>query len=61
MRIPLEYLRGLFGPGVDTAMATLVAEREKRKRGEPSELMDTLISYVWEDNFKLDANARQVF
>ncbi|MBK7729906.1 MAG: respiratory nitrate reductase subunit beta [Gammaproteobacteria bacterium] len=61
MRIPLEYLRGLFGPGVDAAMATLVAEREKRKRGKPSELMDTLIAYVWEDNFKLDANARQVF
>ncbi len=60
MRIPVDYLKSLFGPEVEQAMATLTREREKRRRGEASELMDTLIAYVWEDNFRLGANTREV-
>jgi len=59
-RIPLTYLENLFGPDVNRALAVVEAEREKRKRGEPSELMDILIAYDWNDNFKLDATAREV-
>ena len=46
-RIPIEYLRSLFGPDVDAALATLKAEMTKRKKGEKSELIDTLIVYKW--------------
>ena len=46
-RIPLEYLRGLFGADVGDALKILEGERAKRQRGEPSELMDTLIVYKW--------------
>jgi len=59
-RIPLAYLENLFGPDVKRALATVEAEREKRKRGEASELMDILIAYDWNDNFKLGAKAREV-
>jgi DMSO reductase family type II enzyme iron-sulfur subunit len=59
-RIPVETLEGLFGPPVRAALATLEAERAKRKRGEPSELMDLLIAYDWNDMFKLDAPAGAV-
>jgi DMSO reductase family type II enzyme iron-sulfur subunit len=52
-RIPIETLEGLFGPRVRNALATVEAERAKRKRGEPSELMDLLIAYDWNENFKL--------
>ena len=48
-RIPLEYLESQFGPAVHTALATLKAELEKRRRGESSELLDTLILYNWKD------------
>ncbi len=51
-RIPTEYLRSLFGPEVDGALATLKAERGKAARGERSELMDILIAYRWIDMFK---------
>ena len=54
-RIPIATLEGLFGPQVRAALATVEAEREKRKRGEPSELMDLLIAYDWNESFKLDA------
>ncbi len=53
-RIPTATLEGLFGPRVREALATVEAERAKRKRGEASELMDILIAYDWNDNFKLD-------
>lgn len=53
-RIPREYLEDLFGPGVDAALETLVAERAKKSRGEPSKLMDTLIAFNHSDMFKLD-------
>jgi DMSO reductase family type II enzyme iron-sulfur subunit len=48
-RAPLEYLRELFGPGVDHALATVASEREKVAAGGDSELMDILISRHWED------------
>jgi len=52
-RIPVEFLEGLFGPGVKGAFATLDTEREKKSRGEASELMDTLIGYRHNEMFKL--------
>jgi DMSO reductase family type II enzyme iron-sulfur subunit len=52
-RIPIESLEGLFGPAVRDALATVEAERAKRKRGESSELMDLLIAYDWNESFKL--------
>jgi ethylbenzene hydroxylase subunit beta/complex iron-sulfur molybdoenzyme family reductase subunit beta len=48
-RIPPAYLESLFGPAVHGVLATLKAELEKRPRGEPSELLDTLILYHWKD------------
>jgi ethylbenzene hydroxylase subunit beta/complex iron-sulfur molybdoenzyme family reductase subunit beta len=51
-RIPTEYLRSLFGPEVDGALATLQEEMAKTRRGERSELMDILIGYRWHDMFK---------
>lgn len=54
MRIPPGYLESLFGPRVHTAMATLQAQRERRKNGQDSALMDLLIAYDWNDNFHLD-------
>jgi DMSO reductase family type II enzyme iron-sulfur subunit len=52
-RIPIEYLRGLFGPAVDHALAVLHAEMEKQRRGGRSEVMEILIAREWKDNFKL--------
>jgi len=52
-RIPYETLEGLFGPKVREALATVEAERAKRKRGEASELMDLLIAYDWNESFQL--------
>jgi ethylbenzene hydroxylase subunit beta/complex iron-sulfur molybdoenzyme family reductase subunit beta len=46
-RIPLEYLEGLFGPRVREVLALLEAEKTKKARGQPSELMDLLIVYKW--------------
>ena len=54
-RIPMATLEGLFGPKVKDALATVAAERVKRKRGEPSELMDILIAYDWNESFELGA------
>jgi len=54
-RIPTATLEGLFGPRVREALATVEAERAKRKRGEPSELMDLLIAYDWNESFQLGA------
>jgi DMSO reductase family type II enzyme iron-sulfur subunit len=50
-RIPTEYLESLFGPGVQQALDTLRGEMEKKRRGESSELIDTLIAYRWQDLF----------
>jgi DMSO reductase family type II enzyme iron-sulfur subunit len=56
-RIPVETLEALFGPAVQGALATLEAERARRRRGESSELMDLLIAYDWHASFKLDAGS----
>ncbi len=60
-RIPLAYLESLFGPRVKEVLDILHAERDKKKRGEKSELMDLLIAYNWNDNFKLAPQQREVF
>ncbi len=53
-RIPIEYLRGLFGKDVDQALATLTLEHTKRQEGKKSVLMDILIGHHWpQDFFKL--------
>ncbi|HND15116.1 MAG TPA: respiratory nitrate reductase subunit beta, partial [Pseudomonadales bacterium] len=49
-RIPLEYLEGLFGPRVHEVLELIKAEKEKKARGEASELMDTLIVYKWPED-----------
>lgn len=60
-RIPRDYLRELFGPGVDAALATLATEREKVAAGGQSELMDILISRHWEDLLgPFDANPAEL-
>lgn len=51
MRIPDSVLENYFGLDVHKALATLLAEREKKKRGQASELMDLLISRKWQDRF----------
>ncbi len=48
-RIPIDYLESQFGPEVRDALATLEAELQRRRRGEPSELLDTLIAYRWHE------------
>jgi ethylbenzene hydroxylase subunit beta/complex iron-sulfur molybdoenzyme family reductase subunit beta len=50
-RIPDEYLISLFGPAVMDALAVLRAELEKKRAGQPSELLDLLISRRWKDLF----------
>jgi len=59
-RIPLAFLEGLFGPAVGPALEKLAAERDKRRRGEPSELMDLLVAYDWHQSFALGSGAREV-
>jgi hypothetical protein len=47
----MEYLRSLFGEGVDQALGTLRQEMAKRRKvpKEPSELMDLLIARQWKE------------
>jgi len=52
-RIPLAYLESLFGPGVKKALATLEAERARKREGQASALMDMLIAYQHADMFRL--------
>jgi complex iron-sulfur molybdoenzyme family reductase subunit beta len=52
-RIPTEFLVKLFGPTVPEVLKTLGDEQEKKRRGEPSELMDLLIAYRHAEMFKL--------
>ena len=52
-RIAISYLESLFGKDVHRALATVEAEREKKKHGKPSELMDLLIAYDWNENFRI--------
>lgn len=48
-RVPLAYLKSLFGSDVEKALNTI--EEEKAKKGN-SELIDLLISRKWHDMFK---------
>jgi len=52
-RIPLSYLESLFGPNVKDVLDIIVAEKEKKRKGQSSELMDILIGYTNKDRFKL--------
>jgi DMSO reductase family type II enzyme iron-sulfur subunit len=52
-RIPLDYLKGLFGPAVTDALKTLGAEMQKRREAKPSELTELLIGYTAADRFKI--------
>jgi DMSO reductase family type II enzyme iron-sulfur subunit len=59
-RIPRAYLESLFGSAVGPALDALNRERAKRRRGDASELMDLLIAYDWNENFRLDPGEREV-
>jgi ethylbenzene hydroxylase subunit beta/complex iron-sulfur molybdoenzyme family reductase subunit beta len=48
-RIPPEYLESLFGKAVHGALSTIKAEMAKKRNGQASEVMDTLILYEWKD------------
>jgi len=48
-RIPMSYLESLFGPGVGAALKTLEGEIAKRRQGQPSEIVNTLIAYEWKE------------
>jgi ethylbenzene hydroxylase subunit beta/complex iron-sulfur molybdoenzyme family reductase subunit beta len=50
-RIPRSYLESLFGPDVSRVLDTLQAEIEKTRRGEKSEVLDTLIAREWKHMF----------
>ncbi len=52
-RVPMEYLRYLFGPEVDAALITMHEEMEKKQAGKPSELMDLLIAKDWKSLFNI--------
>ena len=52
-RIPIEYLRQLFGEGVDSALITLHFEMERKKEGKSSDLMDLLIAKDWKAMFNI--------
>jgi len=49
--MPASVLESYFGKDVHRALGVVIKERGKRKRGEPSELMDLLISRKWHDRF----------
>ena len=48
-RLPSEYLESLFGPEAGAARRTLEEHMARRRRGESSELLDTLIAYDWKE------------
>jgi len=51
-RIPMAYLRYLFGPEVEKAIATMQSEMTKVRSGGKSELMDILIAREWAGMFR---------
>ena len=53
-RIPISYLEELFGPETRSALKTLQAEMDKRKKTGKSELMDLLIAYKHEEMFRIE-------
>jgi ethylbenzene hydroxylase subunit beta/complex iron-sulfur molybdoenzyme family reductase subunit beta len=50
-RIPLDYLRSLFGDAVEGALERLRQERQKTRQGQRSALLDLLIGWRWPDDF----------
>ncbi|MBI4529355.1 MAG: respiratory nitrate reductase subunit beta [Deltaproteobacteria bacterium] len=48
-RIPMDYLRGLFGPEVDGAVGRLQEEIEKKRNKQDSPIMDVLIVRKWQE------------
>jgi nitrate reductase beta subunit len=52
-RIPMDYLRYLFGPEVDQAIITIMDEMDRKKEGKASELMDLLIAKDWKSLFNI--------
>lgn len=52
-RVPMDYLRSLFGPQVDEALRILARERESHRGGKRSELMDLLIAKDWKSLFAI--------
>jgi len=50
-RIPWQYLESLFGPDVHRVLSRLKMEMAKTRRGEKSEILDTLIAYQWKSMF----------
>ena len=48
-RIPISYLESLFGSRVGAALHALEGEIAKRKQGQPSEMIKTLIAYEWKE------------
>jgi DMSO reductase family type II enzyme iron-sulfur subunit len=56
-RIEPAYLESLFGKRVHQALATIEAERAKKKQGKPSELMDLLIAFDWNKSFAIPAQS----
>lgn len=60
-RVPASLLESLFGPRVREVLTTLERERARRRAGEPSELMDLLISRRWLDMLgPFDRHPREV-
>ena len=51
MRLPLEYLESLFGPGVDAALKRLRSEIADVRAGGRSEMLDTLTVFEWKSLF----------
>jgi len=52
-RVPVDYLRYLFGPEVDQALITMMDEMERKRDGKASELMDLLIARDWKSLFNI--------
>ena len=48
-RLPDSYLESLFGPRAGEARRTLENHLARRRRGESSELLETLIAYDWKE------------
>ena len=52
-RIPVELLEQLFGPETRRVLKTLEDERDKRRRGKKSELLEALIAFSHKDMFRI--------